>query len=163
MPLLPHSFFQALFDHISDAVYVINPDDATVVAVNAAGCTELGMDKSEVLDHSVLSLNKDVIGLAQWHEIATSIKAAGHYAFIGRHRRKDGSDFPVEVRTNHFTFEGRSYFVSVARDISRRMMHEETTHNDDYIRMFALNEASDGLWDWNLQDNSLFLAHSGIA
>lgn len=158
MPLLPHSFFQALFDHISDAVYVINPDDATVVAVNAAGCTELGMDKSEVLDHSVLSLNKDVIGLAQWHEIATSIKAAGHYAFIGRHRRKDGSDFPVEVRTNHFTFEGRSYFVSVARDISRRMMHEETTHNDDYIRMFALNEASDGLWDWNLQDNSLFFS-----
>lgn len=158
MSLLPHAFFNALFDHISDAVYVINPEDAKVVAVNAAGCSDLGMALSEVLNHSVLTLNKDVIGLAQWKEIAASIKAAGHYAFIGRHRRKDGSDFPVEVRTNHFIFAGQSYFVSVARDISRRMMHEQTTHNDDYIRMFALNEASDGLWDWNLLDNTLFFS-----
>ena len=151
-------FFQSLFDHVSDAIYIVDPTTSLIIGANKEGCDSLGMSKEELLNQSVLSLNRDVIGLSQWAEIAEAIKTAGNFVFVGRHKRKDGSDYPVEIRTNYFQHNATPYFVSIARDISLRAQHEYEFHNDDAIRAFALNEASDGLWDWNILDNSLFLS-----
>lgn len=158
LPALHISFFRSLFDNVSDAIYIIDPTTSFIIDANNEGCNALGMSKDELLSQSVLSLNKDVIGLSQWSEIANAIRTSGHFTFVGRHKRKDGSDYPVEVRTNYFQHDSVPYFVSIARDISLRTQHEYDFHNDDTIRAFALNEASDGLWDWSLHDNSLFLS-----
>lgn len=158
LPAIDMSFFRSLFDHVSDAVYIIDPSTSHIIEANTEGCSSLGMTRHELLNQSVLSLNKDVIGISQWAEISEAIKAAGNFIFVGRHKRKDGSDYPVEVRTNYFIHNDVPYFVSIARDITLRAQHEDDFHNDDTIRAFALNEASDGLWDWNLSDDSLFLS-----
>lgn len=151
-------FFYNLFDHVSDAIYIIDPATSLIIEANQEGCDSLGMSREELLNQSVLSLNKDVIGISQWAEISDAIKTAGNFTFVGRHKRKDESDYPVEIRTSYFTYNGMPYFVSIARDISLRAQHEYEFHNDDAIRAFALNEASDGLWDWDIIDHSLFLS-----
>jgi diguanylate cyclase (GGDEF)-like protein/PAS domain S-box-containing protein len=46
----------------------------------------------------------------------------------------------------------------VARDLSEHHRHREHLTDDELIRALLLNESSDGLWDWNLQDHSLFLS-----
>jgi diguanylate cyclase (GGDEF)-like protein/PAS domain S-box-containing protein len=157
-PAIDTSFFRSLFDHVSDAIYIIDPDTSYIIEANTEGCRSLGMSRCEILNQSVLSLNKDVIGISQWAEISAAIKEAGNFTFVGRHKRKDGSDYPVEIRTNYFTHNNKPYFVSIARDITLRVQNEGDFHNDETIRAFALNEASDGLWDWDLSNNSLFLS-----
>ncbi|SFG33950.1 sensor domain-containing diguanylate cyclase [Neptunomonas qingdaonensis] len=158
MQILDSGFFYSLFEQVNDEIYIIDPVTSLIIEANKEGCDALGMSRKELLNQSVLSLNKDVIGLSQWAEISDAIKTAGDFTFVGRHKRKDGSDFPVEIRTSYFQYNGTPYFVSIARDTSLRSQHEYEFHNDDAIRAFALNEASDGLWDWNILDNSLFLS-----
>ncbi len=150
--------FRSIFEKVSDAVYIIDPDSSAILEVNEAGCRDLGMNRAQVLNQSVLSLNRDVTGTAQWQEISEAIRQAGDFLFVGRHCRRDGSEFPVEVRTSYCCHGDTAYFVSIARDISLRQKLEEQLRDKEYIQAFTLNEASDGLWDWDLRNNSLYLS-----
>src|SRR5262249_18525891 len=42
-----------------------------------------------------------------------------------RHRRKDGSTFPVEIRMGAFNFGGRTFYLGLARDITERRRAEQ--------------------------------------
>src|SRR5262245_53164188 len=46
-------------------------------------------------------------------------------AFESRHRRKDGTVFPVEVRGRAFWEDGRRFYLALARDITDRKRAEE--------------------------------------
>ncbi|SEG67950.1 GGDEF domain-containing protein [Marinobacterium lutimaris] len=155
---LPSEFFYQMYRHISDAVYLIDPETSNIIDANAAGCAALGMSRQEVVSESAMTLNKDVLGLEQWNEISAEIQRKGSFLFMGRHRRKDGSDYPVEILTDCIEYEGRSVFVSVARDLSGFERHRDYLLENEHLRTLFLNESSDGLWDWNLEDSSLFLS-----
>src|SRR5690606_32043083 len=49
----------------------------------------------------------------------------GAHSIGGRHRRKDGSVFDVEVRMAEIEFEGRRAMLPMARDISARKRAEQ--------------------------------------
>ena len=155
-PLLPGA--EALFDQLADAVYLIDPDTSNIVWGNRKAWESLGLTREDVLDHSVLSLQKDVHGLPQWSEIARAIEASDCFRFIGRHRHQHGHEVAVEVNTTHFTLDGCAYFLSVARDITNRVAQESDAHNREKQLWFALNEASDGLWDWEVATGTLFFS-----
>ena len=116
--LQPSPSHARLFEHLSDAVYLLDPVTSNVLWGNRAAWESLGLSPQEVLDHSVLSLQKDVTGAPQWSEIAAVIRGSSCYTFVGRHRHALGHEVPVEVNTTSFIDEGREYFLSVARDIS---------------------------------------------
>ena len=149
---------EALFDRLADAVYLIDPETSNIVWGNRKAWESLGLTREDVLDHSVLSLQMDVHGLPQWSEIAAAIRATECFRFIGRHRHQQGHEIAVEVNTTHFTLEGRAYFLSVARDITNRVAQEADAHSRERQLWFALNEASDGLWDWEVSTGTLFFS-----
>jgi diguanylate cyclase (GGDEF)-like protein/PAS domain S-box-containing protein len=149
---------ELLFGEMADAVYLLDPRTSRIQWSNRAGWRMLGLSAEEVLDHSVLSLQKDVVGAPQWADIASVIRAQAPYVFVGRHRHRDGHEVPVEVVTSCFRLGEQEYFLSVARDITRRLAIEHALHDRDQQLWFALNEASDGLWDWDLGDDSVFFS-----
>jgi diguanylate cyclase (GGDEF)-like protein/PAS domain S-box-containing protein len=151
-------FLNIIQNELVDAIYLIDPDTSNILWVNAAGYHSLLMDKEEVLNHSVLSLQKDVIGFEQWKSIAGVIKEQKKFTFMGRHLRKDGTDFPVEVITSYFTHENQEYFLSVARDISNRRAIEAGAQGREQQVWFALNACSDGLWDWEIQTGNVYFS-----
>src|SRR5262249_51233888 len=57
-------------------------------------------------------------------KLGSRLNAGEMVAFESRHRRKDGSIFPVEVRGRAFWEGGRRFLVSLARDISERKYDE---------------------------------------
>lgn len=154
----PSSLCSAIFNHLPDGVFLIDPETSCVLDCNEAALQQIGMQRDEVLNHSVLSLQKNVAGLEQWSSIAQAIRNTDHYVFIGQHRHKSGAEVPVEVNTSHFTHDGRAYFLSVARNISQRRALEQDMGNRDTQLRFALTEASDGMWDWNIQTNEVFFS-----
>lgn len=149
---------EVLFDQLADAVYLIDPDTSNIVWGNRKAWESLGLTREDVLDHSVLSLQKDVHGLPQWSEIATAIRNSPCFRFRGRHRHQQGYEVDVEVNTTHFELDGRGYFLSIARDTTNRVAQEADAHNREKQLWFALNEASDGLWDWDVASGSLFFS-----
>jgi len=146
-----------VLDAMPDAVYLIDPDTSRIVDCNVAAHAELGMNRSEILNHSVLSLQKDVKGLPQWSEIAGVIRVQGDYTFIGRHAHVDGSEIPVEVNTRCVHIDGREWFISVARNISRRVLFQcELAERNKRVEAWrVLYEVADGVWDWKVSDGSL--------
>lgn len=148
-----------LLEHLADAVYLLDPVTSNVIWCNRAAYQDLGLSAEEVLNHSVLSLQKDVTGLPQWSDIAQVIRNHPCYTFVGRHRHQDGSEIPVEVNTTHFTDEqGREYFLSVARNISNRTALEADLKARNHQLWFALNEAMDGMWDWHIPSSEVFFS-----
>ena len=63
----PNSFTlpsaESLFDHLADAVYLIDPASSKIIWGNRKAWESLGLSREDVLDHSVLSLQKDIHGL----------------------------------------------------------------------------------------------------
>ncbi len=156
---LTHVPLDVLFAHLPDAVYLIDPGSSNIVWCNRAGWESLGLDPKDVLNHSVLSLQKDVHGLPQWSEIATVIRGQACFRFIGRHQHQQGHEIEVEVVTTHFELDSLVYFLSVARDITNRVAHETLAPaRQDHQLWFALNEASDGLWDWNVISDEVYVS-----
>ncbi len=147
-----------LLEQLPDAVYLLDPETSNIVWCNRLGWESLGLTREEVLDHSVLSLQKDVTGAPQWSQIAEVIRATPCYTFVGRHRHAADHEVAVEVNTTRFVDEGREYFLSVARDISRRTALEADLKKRENQLWFALNEAMDGLWDWDTVSNEVFFS-----
>lgn len=152
------ALFKSIFEHISDAIYIIDPETSNIIDVNQAGCDDVGMLREEVLDHSVYTLQRDVLDLKHWQQIIQAVKQAGTFVFVGRHVRKDGSEFPVEVHSNFFVHGGHELLVSIARDITERTALENQLKQREPQLTYALNAASDGLWDWNIETEEVFFS-----
>ena len=156
LPAVPAALL--LFEHLADAVYLLDPQTSHIIWGNRAAWESLGLARDEVLDHSVLSLQMDVTGAPQWSEIAAVIRSAPCYTFVGRHRHAAGHEVAVEVNTTRFFDQGREYFLSVARDITRRMAFEGDLKKRENQLWFALNEAMDGLWDWDVASGAVYFS-----
>ncbi|MFP4154457.1 MAG: sensor domain-containing diguanylate cyclase [Halothiobacillaceae bacterium] len=148
---------QEILEAMPDAVYLIDPASSRIVGCNRAAYEDLGMSREQVLNHSVLSLQKDVTGLPQWSEIAGVIRARGDYTFVGRHAHADGGEVTVEVKTRCVEIGGHSWFLSVARDVTRRVLEraDVARRDDDRDARSVLYEVADGVWDWSIPDGTL--------
>jgi len=148
-----------LLDDLADAIYLIEPETSNVLYVNQTGCDSHGMTRDELLYQSVMSLQEDVINQPQWTEIAEVISQSEEpYLFLGRHKRKDGSVFPVEVRTSNIHRDGKHLFLSIARDITTRAMIDEELKGHQHSLWYALNDATDGIWEWNIQTDEIYVS-----
>lgn len=152
-PEKPPALDRALFDAIPDAVYLIDPVTSNILDCNRHAYEDLFLSREQVLHHSVLSLQLDVRGLPAWTEIAEVIRQNRVYRFQGHHRRSDGTILPVEVNTEAISHQGREWFISVARDISKRQGN--TANRDDWSVLYDL---ADGVWDWHVADGSLYFS-----
>ena len=137
----------SLLHSLPDAVYVIDPATSRIVDCNRAAHEDLLLERDDVLEHSVLSLQTAVHGMPAWAEIAEVIRQSSPYRFIGSHRRADGSELPVEVVTSVARLDGEERFISIARDISRRpgVVEPDASPRE---RWQILHDLADGVWDW---------------
>ncbi|MBT3065560.1 diguanylate cyclase [Rhodoferax sp. U11-2br] len=155
---LPGLMCATLFKHLPDGVFLIDPETSCVLDCNEVALKHVGMERSEILNQSVLKLHVEVMGLDQWASLAQAVRAVEHLVFVVHHRHKSGAEVPVEIKTSHFWQDGREYFLSIARNISTRQAQERAGHRDEAQLRYALNEALDGLWDWNLQTDEVFFS-----
>jgi PAS domain S-box-containing protein len=114
--------FRSVVEQASDAFFV-HDLDGWFVDVNRRACESLGYTREELLEMSVPEVEVAYTPGALerlWDRIST-----GEVLTVeGTHRRKDGSEFPVEVRVGRFEAEGRRLVLALARDVSERQRAE---------------------------------------
>jgi PAS domain S-box-containing protein len=117
--------FRAFVDHAADAFFMLDFERATILDVNRSACESLGYAREELIGMTPLVFDID-LNRATLESIATRA-AAGETVLFNRHRhrRKDGSVFPVEVQTSFFRHGGRRLLLKIARNISDRVQAEE--------------------------------------
>ncbi|HET8734715.1 MAG TPA: PAS domain S-box protein, partial [Anaeromyxobacteraceae bacterium] len=115
--------YQVLFEEASDAVFLLDAE-GRFREVNRLACESLGYAREELLRMGVgdVELDLDL-------EAARSRRAASRpgrpTTLQGRHRRKDGTIFPVEVRAAEVDLGGERLTVAFARDVTGRKLAEQ--------------------------------------
>jgi PAS domain S-box-containing protein len=118
------SRFRTLVDFAADAFMLHDAGDATVLDVNRQACESLGYAREELIGMTPLDWNPD-IDPAALRRITERLGAGEILTFETRHRRKDGTLFPVEVRVRQVQQGGRWFNISLSRDITQRKRAEE--------------------------------------
>ncbi len=114
--------FKALFNGINDAIFVqplLKEGFANFIEVNDVACKRLEYTKDELLTMSAVSIadqddanfeNREKILKEKWS------------LFESIHITKSGKKIPVEISSRLFNFGGKDVIISLARDISERIL-----------------------------------------
>jgi diguanylate cyclase (GGDEF)-like protein/PAS domain S-box-containing protein len=109
---------QFAIDSAGDAIFFTNPHGQIVYA-NQTACNNLGYSRKELLRLTVRDIDPG-LKAGDWDndDLWDSIADGASHTFEARHRRRDGSIFPVEVKATVMDFEHQQISCSVVRDIS---------------------------------------------
>jgi PAS domain S-box-containing protein len=122
------NLFRTLIDQSSDGFEVIDPETGRFLDVNGTTCRQSGYTREELLSMSVPDVEATAVNFSSWHKVVEEIRRAGFKIAEGRHKRKDGSTFPVEVIARYVKLD-RDYLIAAVRDISERKQAEEALRN----------------------------------
>jgi PAS domain S-box-containing protein len=128
--LLKHSI-----DVNLDGAYWIDNSNKFVY-VNDAGCQVLGYQRDELIGKPVSTVNSRATE-NRMREVWAQLRLKRTFTVESVHRRKDGSEFPVEVSSTYVEFGGKEYNCGFARDITDRKQWERAL-SDYNVRLRSL-------------------------
>jgi PAS domain S-box-containing protein len=117
--------FRTFVDHAADSLFV-HDEKGRVLDVNQPACEGLGYSRDELIGMSPEDFDPCMAGnIDRQRAINHRLDAGESFVFETTHQRKDGSIFPVEVRTRPFWHDGRRFALALARDVTERKRAEE--------------------------------------
>lgn len=121
--------FSLLLEHVADDFFV-HDDQGRFLDVNHHVTLSTGFTREELLRMSVPDIVED-FDLAWARSVWAEAEPGVATTLYARHRRKDGSVFPVEVRLSCHLYQARKTFFATVRDISERVEAENANrrHN----------------------------------
>ncbi len=131
--------FRELVDYSNDAIFVIDPKTGRFADVNERACNRLHYGYDELLTLGVLDVDCETTTMEAWQQHVESMREIGATVFESRHRRKNGTEFPVELSIVYTIRENdQDYIVAIARDITERKEAEIRLQaaQDEWMRTF---------------------------
>ncbi|MGQ3411196.1 PAS domain S-box protein [Natrinema sp. LN54] len=115
--------FRTLLDHSTDSVLVIDPETGRYLDVNETACRRRGYTREELLSLTVPDVETGLPDRDAWDSFVADLRAEGTITFEGRHRRKDGTTYPVEVNAVAVELD-REYVLAISRNVTERRERE---------------------------------------
>ncbi len=141
--LLKHSI-----DVHYDGAYWMDTDNRFIY-VNEAGCRALGYTRADLLQMTLANVNPRATPQALqrvWEQLRTD----GFFSTESVHRRKDGSEFPVQLTSTYVQYGGQEYNCGFAHDITEHKRAEEKLRDNEQRLRRAQEIAHVGDWELNL-------------
>jgi len=140
--------FRAFVDHATDAFFLLD-HRSIVLDANRQACSDLGYTRQELIGKHRRDFDV-ALDEASIDKLKGRILAGEAVTFETRHRRKDGSTFPVEVRVGYFE-EGGHRFSCVARDITERRRAEQALRDSEERFRTLVQFSFDVYWESDAQ------------
>jgi PAS domain S-box-containing protein len=110
--------YRLLFESAADAIYILDLK-GRILAANPAASQQTGYAPAELTAMDIAQVNAPGFSPRVPERMQRLIQD-GHLEFETTHRRKDGTLFPIEVKTNLGTWRGQPAAISVIRDVTAR-------------------------------------------
>ncbi|HJV52629.1 MAG TPA: EAL domain-containing protein [Noviherbaspirillum sp.] len=115
--------FRALVEQASDSFFV-HDNAGRLIDVNQHACNSLGYSRAELLSMTVMEIDVD-LSLADLRRLQARAAEGRPLALESRHRRKNGTTFPVEIRMGPIRIGGQEHLLSLVRDVTERKVLQE--------------------------------------
>lgn len=138
--------FRLLFDNNPMPMWVYERKTYRILAVNEAAIDHYGFSRETFLNMSIKNLRPPE-EVAELVDYVASAPNARHHSGLWRHRKRDGSDFFVEIMSQPIVFKGSKARLVLAKDVTTRHRYEEDLHRSEvrYRRLFEGSPIS--LWE----------------
>jgi len=133
-----------IFEHSWNEIYMFNADTLNFVDVSHGACKNLGYTLDE-LQHLTPVDIKPEVNRNQFDELIEPLRQGDvkQVNFETIHQRKDGSNYPAEVRLQISTEESPPIFTAIIQDVSERKQYiEELEHKALYDTLTDLPNRS---------------------
>ncbi len=115
--------FRTYVEQAADAV-VVHDLSGRFLEVNKRACDSLGYSRGELLRMRVSDVDAEFD--ETWAQMPWETHRPGEAIVLERrHRRKDGSIFPVEIHFGCFEMQGTRRFLALVRDVTERKRAQE--------------------------------------
>jgi len=114
--------FRSLVEQAPDAL-LVHDRSGRFLDVNRRATESLGYTREELLRMTVMEVGEE-FDLPRAQAIWDQMKPGEGRVLFGRQRRKDGTQFPGEIRVGCFEEKRERLFVGLVRDISERHLAE---------------------------------------
>jgi PAS domain S-box-containing protein len=134
----------ALLAESAQDVLLMFDDRGRIVEANARAVATYGWSREELLRLQLRQIRAE----GSLGDIPSQLGRAAEgerFTFETVHRRRDGSEFPVEVSTGSVEFEGGRWILSIVRDVSERKRVEEALRESEAKFREAFYGASIGI------------------
>ncbi|MBU1862778.1 MAG: alpha/beta fold hydrolase [Candidatus Omnitrophica bacterium] len=126
--------YRALFQSISDALFVFDPETLQLVDVNKEAIELFGYSREEFL---CLTLRDVSMETAETEEsVKKTLKGEMPKTFIRQYKKKDGTAFLADVTRSLYSVKGRPVICGIVRDITElRRVEELLQKSESQFRM----------------------------
>ncbi len=140
--------FRLLFDGAADAVF-IHDGQGQIVDANQVACDSLGYSREVLLAMNVLAVAADARA-ADLAAVLDRLSSGQPVTIEARHRRCDGSTFPVEVHVAPLVTSERALYFAAARDITERRRIEASLQEQSQWLQESQRQASVGTYRFDI-------------
>jgi diguanylate cyclase (GGDEF)-like protein/PAS domain S-box-containing protein len=152
--------FREIFNAVSDAIFIHDVETGRILDVNRRMLEMYGLTREEALACGIeeLSAGTPPYSSAEAIEKIHLARTSGPQTFVWLARAGDGHLFWAEVSLRFAVIGSQQRILATVRDITERRKAEAALRESEYRWKFALEGSGDGLWDWNLVDNTVFFS-----
>ncbi len=110
--------FRSVVEQASDAIY-LNDEEGHIILCNRAACTSTGFTMEEMLQLRIMDLDAEFVDPKN-RQTVRHLRPFERATILARHKRKDGTTFPVEIHLSLFREEEPRQILAVVRDLTER-------------------------------------------
>ncbi len=129
-------------ENVNESIFLVD-ETGKFKYVNQGACKALGYISEELLSLSIGDIDPDWPS-ERWCEYWEILKQEKSMTMELRHKRKDGTIFPVEAVANYIEYEGIGYNMGLVRDISERKNAENEIkeREEKFSKLFMSSPAA---------------------
>lgn len=140
---------KTFIDNTADAFLLLR-NSGEILDVNDRACQQLGYCPEELIGATPLLFDVGITP-AQHQEITARMDLGERVTFESRHRRKDGREFPVEIRLSPFSQNEDRLSVASVRDITERQLAEEKLRHQQALLQESQSLSHLGSFEWDIR------------
>ncbi len=127
----------AILENLPQGVFV-HDLDGRIMMVNRAACILTGYSRQELLTLTISDIDHASVTRQDREQIWQRDRPGTSEIITSTHRRKDGTEYPVEVGITAATLDGKPRVIGVATDISARVDAETALRESEqqFRRLF---------------------------
>ena len=148
--------YAALFKSNKAVELIIDPQSRSITDCNDAALAFYGYQKEQLVGMGIDNINTLTLEEIQ-DEMQKAIASKKNY-FNFKHRVASGEVKDVEVYSGPLKIGNETFLYSIVHDISEKVKIEHEKSLIQERLNLALEASKDGLWDWNLVDNSVYFS-----